>query len=221
MSSPSDSTQPTFAWYGKLPGAGDFVSRRMAWRSQQLWDQWLASGLEQLKALTGEGGWTVWRSMPAWGFILPAGVTGESAQIGLIVPSADRVGRVFPFLVVLPMADASSTRHWLLHAGPIVLAWFDVISTALRERQAIDVVDARLDEALDAAKRLPAAELDPEVTLPPEVSNRVLPWPDLTETFDPLGRESYWWSVPPASTGFRARTYSGMLTAAHFCALSQ
>ncbi|MFN3630417.1 MAG: type VI secretion system-associated protein TagF, partial [Casimicrobiaceae bacterium] len=101
---------PVFGWFGKLPGAGDFVSRRMSWRAQRYWDQWLSLGLEQLKSISTETGWGVWRNMPAWGFIVPAGQAGEVPQLGLLVPSADRVGRLFPFLVAAPLTTAEMQK---------------------------------------------------------------------------------------------------------------
>lgn len=216
-----DATQGTaFGWFGKLPGAGDFVSRRMSWRAQQHWDQWLSLGLEQLKAISTETGWGVWRNMPAWGFIVPAGQAGETPQLGLLVPSADRVGRLFPFLVAAPLTTAEVQRSLIAHAAPIVMGWYEVVSAAQRERLGVDLVDARLAQALATAEGMTIDAADSEVTLPPGATNHVLPWPDLPSNFDATGRESYWWSVPPASTGHRARTYQGSLTAAHFCTLS-
>lgn len=210
----------TFYWYGKLPGAGDFVSRRMSWRTQQHWDQWLSLGVEQLKTLSGESGWGVWRKMPAWGFIVPAGWAGDAAQLGLLVPSIDRVGRIFPFLVALSLPADAGRRAMIERAAPIALEWYRVITAAQRERANVDLVDARLADALAMANALETAGADPQVTLPPEIIDRVLPWPDLASTFDPDGRDSYWWSVPGSTTGHRARVFTGNLTAAHFCALS-
>jgi len=83
----------------------------------------------------------------------------------------------------------------------------------------IDAVDTALSSALVAEldKEPPAA--DGEVTLPPGASPLSLPWPGLADSFDMQGPESFWWSVPPATTGFRARTHSGALTATHFVGL--
>jgi hypothetical protein len=53
------------------------------------------------------------------------------------------------------------------------------------------------------------------------VSPSILPWPDLASTFDGHGIESYWWSVPPAMTRFRARTHNGTLNGMLFLGLCE
>ena len=83
-------------------------------------------------------------------------------------------------------------------------------------RSHIEALDAKLVDALaqQMAREVPEGEGD--ITLPPGVSPLTLPWPELARSFDLRGSDSYWWSVPPASTGFRARTHTGPLTSSHF-----
>ena len=59
----TDGATQSFAWFGKLPSAGDFVSRRMPYPLQQYWDQWCANGMEVLKDRNPVSGWALWLSL--------------------------------------------------------------------------------------------------------------------------------------------------------------
>lgn len=207
-----------FAWFGKLPSAGDFVSRRMPYALQQFWDRWCAAGMELLKAGNQTVGWELWRNTPKWAFLLPAQPGVPVGQVGVLAPSCDRVGRNFPLLVSSPLA-LDQIAFLLPRVAPLVLAWSDVIEQVQVARQSVDVLDARLETALVETLAAAPASADTEATLPRGMNPATLPWPDLATTFDVQGSESYWWSVPPASTGFRARTHVGGLNAMHFLGL--
>lgn len=209
----------SFAWYGKLPSAGDFISRRMPYGLQQFWDAWLAAGMESLKERHPVSGWAVWGSMPKWAFLLPFQPGVPIGQLGVLAPSCDRVGRVFPFLATTAVV-ADNAAHILPRAGAITLAWCQVIAEAQASRSMVETVDSKLADALTLTLDTVVPVADGEVTLPQGVSPTTLPWPDLAQQFDIVGAESYWWSLPPANTGFRAKTHRGPLNAMQFCALS-
>ncbi len=207
-----------FAWFGKLPSAGDFISRRMPYAVQQFWDRWCAGGMEVMKERNQMSGWGFWGNTPKWAFVLPEQAGLPFGQLGVFAPSCDRVGRNFPFLVTTAVLG-DNALNVLERAAPIALAWCDVIEQAHLLRLGIETVDSQLAGVLSAelSKEPPLADAD--VTLPAGVSPTSLPWPGLAETIDLKGPESYWWSVPPAKTGFRARTHSGPLHATQFCGL--
>ena len=214
---PASALSQQFAWYGKLPSAGDFISRRMPYVLQQFWDRWCASGMEVLKERNPVGGWALWGSAPKWAFILPMQSGIAMGQLGVLAPSCDRVGRNFPFLVTTPLLPAN-VGELMPRAATIAMAWCDVIREAQSARSALDALDSALAMVL-ATELAREAVQDAEVTLPPGASPTTLPWPGLAESFDLRSSESVWWSVPPASTGYRARTHLGPLNATHFCAL--
>lgn len=215
---PVQAAHQQFAWYGKLPSAGDFISRRMPYVLQQFWDRWCASGMEVLKERNPVSGWALWGNAPKWAFILPTQPGIAMGQLGVLAPSCDRVGRNFPFLVTTPIIT-TNVAEIVPRAATIALAWCEVIREAQSTRGSLDVIDGLLANALanELARETPPQ--DAEVTLPQGTSPTTLPWPGLGESFDLRSTESFWWSVPPASTGFRARTHIGPLNATHFCAL--
>lgn len=88
-------------WYGKLPGLGDFASRRLPPLFIEPWDRWLASGLAEWRA--GDETWLdAFLAAPTFRFALGAGVPFEKSPgyAGVLMPSVDRVGRYFPLTVV-------------------------------------------------------------------------------------------------------------------------
>jgi type VI secretion system protein ImpM len=96
------------AWYGKLPALGDFASRRLDPEFLELWDNWLARGMLELRERDPAVWLDAYLISPSWRFLLmPAclpGKLGQQAWAGVLMPSVDRVGRYFPFTIVRPLA---------------------------------------------------------------------------------------------------------------------
>lgn len=214
----TDGATQSFAWFGKLPSAGDFVSRRMPYPLQQYWDQWCANGMEVLKERNPVSGWALWGATPKWAFLMPAQTGIPIGQLGVIAPSCDRVGRNFPFLVTTPVLN-DNLADLLPRAAMLANVWADAIMQAQSTRASMDALDAQLSSAFATVLTQAPTDADGEVTLPKGANPLTLPWPGLADNFELRGSESYWWSVPPAQTGFRARTHIGSLSAAHFYSL--
>jgi len=215
-----NATPLNFAWFGKMPSVGDFISRRMPFLLQQFWDHWCASGLESLKQASGATGWDIWRGSPMWAFLLPAQAGISHSQLGVFAPSCDRVGRIFPFLVILPLPH-DMAGSILPRAAGLGLSWAQVIAQAQISRQSINELDSALAAALAEVLNTPLTVEDGETTLPHDMSPLTLPWPDLASTFDTQGGEGFWWSVPPVTTRFRAKAHRGAPNNALFLGLCQ
>ncbi len=213
-----DGLASDFACFGKLPGVGDFFSRRMPYAVQQFWDHWLADGMQALRVGNTASGWEFWRNTPSWAFVVPALPGVPWAQFGVMAPSCDRVGRNFPVLVCSTLL-AGKIESAIVRAAGVALACCQAIEQVQRERQGVEALDAAIESARMQMLAATDAADDVERTLPRGMNPSHLPWPDLSKVFDPNGNESYWWSVPPASTGFRARIHGGALNSAHFLAL--
>jgi type VI secretion system ImpM family protein len=88
----------SISFYGKLPWVGDFIVRNLDFAQHRQIDRWLSAGLSALR--DADPNWLeAYISAPVWNFILPAGVWGEQAVCGAIMPSVDKVGRYFPFIL--------------------------------------------------------------------------------------------------------------------------
>jgi type VI secretion system protein ImpM len=132
-------------WYGKIPGTGDFIARRVPASFSEPWDRWLQGAIEGSKQRLGARWRDAFLSMPAWRFALGPGVIGANAWAGLMVPSVDAVGRYFPLTVACALPSASlDAVATLLGAG----RWFDDIEAIALAAIAPKADTAAIDAAL-------------------------------------------------------------------------
>ena len=149
-------------FYGKMPAAGDFVTRRLPGDFVRVWDRWLAQHIVPLFGLEA------WPADTALRFLSGPGSFGASA--GVVVQSADRVGRRFPLSVVarLPVTPLN-----LAYAD----AWFESIETPAFAAQRGELKPDEFDAALGA---LPV----PRVEGGGDVIDGLVAWTTRTDIFD-------------------------------------
>lgn len=149
-------------FYGKMPATGDFVARRLQGEFVRVWDRWLA---QHIVPLIGSD---FWLSSTALRFL--AGPASFGASAGIILQSADRVGRQFPLSVVAQFAEA-----------PVQLAdaeaWFSGIEEAAFAAQRGELTPDELDAALAA---LPVPPVEPSE----EVISGMVMWTARSDIFD-------------------------------------
>lgn len=149
-------------FYGKMPATGDFVTRRLPGDFVRVWDRWLAQHLVPLF------GSEFWPSTTVLRFL--AGPASFGASAGIVVQSADRVGRQFPLTIVAQLAEA-----------PVQLAdaeaWFASIEEAAIAAQQGELTPDELDAALGA---LPVPIVEPSEGL---ISDMVM-WTARSDLFD-------------------------------------
>ena len=141
------SPQESFAagWYGKIPGTGDFVTRRMPTAFSESWDRWLQSAIAGSRERLG-GRWRdTYLSMPIWRFVLSPGMLTPNAWAGIMVPSVDAVGRYFPLAVASALPSASLSIVGTLMAAE---SWFDDIETIALSAIAPGADSAAIDSAI-------------------------------------------------------------------------
>lgn len=83
-------------FYGKLPARGDFVRAGLPRDFTDPWDLWLSGVMAASREAAGDAWLPAFLEAPVWRFVLPAGLCGARAAVGLMLPSVDRVGRYFP-----------------------------------------------------------------------------------------------------------------------------
>lgn len=99
-----------FGLYGKLPAIGDFVVRGLSRSQVAPLDQWLQAGLGALQQ--SDPDWLQpYLVAPAWCFVLPRGIWGETALCGALIPSVDRVGRYFPLVTLGELSEAQAANR--------------------------------------------------------------------------------------------------------------
>jgi len=132
-------------FYGKLPVLGDFVTRRLPKQFIGPWDQWLQSAMAASREQLGSTWLDVYLTSPIWRFGLTAGICGESAWAGVLMPSVDKVGRYFPLTLAAPLEDAESLEHLFGSAGN---QWFEALEqlalSCLEDSLSLENFDERL-----------------------------------------------------------------------------
>lgn len=149
-------------FYGKMPATGDFVTRRLTGDFVRVWDRWLA---QHLVPLIGSDSWP---RDTALRFL--AGPASFDASAGIILQSADRVGRQFPLSVVAQLSEASLQ---LAHAD----AWFARIEEKAVAAQLGELTPDELDAALTA---LPVPPVEPG----DEIVSDLVMWTSRSDIFD-------------------------------------
>nr|WP_314577892.1 type VI secretion system-associated protein TagF [uncultured Pseudomonas sp.] len=115
-------------FFGKLVTQGDFVSRRLSPLFVREWDDWLQVGLKHSQKYLGDRWQKTYLCSPIWHFALAAGVCGEPAWAGVMMPSVDRVGRFFPLTVAYGGPDVPVIErlrrdgHWYAEAERLTLS---------------------------------------------------------------------------------------------------
>ena len=131
-------------YFGKVLTHGDFVARRLSPGFVLGWDAWLQAGLRHSREQLGPRWLDAYLSSPIWHFAIAAGLCGDEAVAGVMIPSVDRVGRYFPLTLAGVMTDGGEMLPELFERGA---AWFDAL-----ERLALgSLVDGFSLEHMDAA----------------------------------------------------------------------
>lgn len=88
-------------YYGKLPSHGDFLDEGLPRAFVVAWDAWLQQAMRHAEDMLGAEWEDAYAAAPAWTFeagpdVLHAG----QAVCGVLAPSTDKVGRLFPCTLV-------------------------------------------------------------------------------------------------------------------------
>jgi type VI secretion system protein ImpM len=87
-------------FFGKVPAKGDFLARRVPHVIASAWETWLQDMTASVRQ-AGERGWQdAWLTAPLWHFVLGGRLAAPEGAAGVLLASADRVGRLFPFTLI-------------------------------------------------------------------------------------------------------------------------
>jgi type VI secretion system protein ImpM len=103
MTGEADLDPVRIGFFGKLPSRGDFVRVNLSRALATAWDSWL----QEVIPASHEARDAALGNASVWRFGFGAGVCGPRAACGLFLPSADRVGRVFPLMIAAESAMAT------------------------------------------------------------------------------------------------------------------
>lgn len=210
-------------FYGKLPGAGDFMRRRLPPDFVDAWDRHFQRAVEAGRREFGEHWANAWRRGAAWRFALPPQVCGSAAWCGVIAPALDRLGREFPMVLVSPCAgnltrvlgnsawfDALERTYWSAHDEAVSVETFDAAVASLPPMQ------AAADAVASRWKGLPWDSGQWQLDSPRELATGAV----LREAWRELGTRAgpwcLWWTEDVAqllATRGLPHSYAALLTA--------
>lgn len=155
------------AWFGKLPCIGDFCSHNMSAYLLGELDDWLSTAMQTGFDTHGTAWTQAYFDTPMHGFVwgrntLPA--LREALFIGVIMPSVDKAGRAFPFVLIEqleseadPTLSCAALENWFSHAHA-------VCADALNEEWPLEKLNEQL-KGLPNIGRGPGAEEGHDKTL--------------------------------------------------------
>lgn len=177
----------TIALYGKLPVASDFVALGESDASPVL-REWLHAAFGSALRIMPEGWDAHYRTAPIWRLFASQGVLAAHAVMGILTPSADRSGRLFPVIAMAP-------------ASPAAAAWYESAEQAI-----LDVFAGRILSAHALLERLRAAT-DAASHVPVSGGDRL----DLLLGTGILrSRFSLWWQGPAENPDVTARAFGAL-----------
>jgi type VI secretion system protein ImpM len=130
--------------FGKLPARGDFVQLGLPGSFVRPWDAWLQQAMAGSQERLGDAWLPAFLEAPVWRFVLPGGMCGAGAVLGLLMPSVDRVGRYYPLTLAAVLPPGRGVPR-----SDIAEPWLEACEAA--GRAALDE-DATPDQVV---KRLP------------------------------------------------------------------
>lgn len=143
-------------WFGKIPNLGDFVTRRLPDGFVRPWDEWLQHGLASMRTRTN----LLADESPSAAicrFWIGPGVVGTPAWIGVLTPSADRVGRRFPLTIAAPI-DPQTPPGASLAGALAAHAWFAALDDIVQQTRDPRCGAEAIEAALAGMRERPMAE---------------------------------------------------------------
>lgn len=217
-------TQPdsaTISWYGKLPGAGDFLQRHFSDSLKRQWSQWFQLGLyhwqkEEAEGLTGRQ----FNKAPVWNFVIPPMLGNQQIQTGCLLPGHDSVGRQYPLCALRCISPAQWSPRQLALAGPWYQALGRTLFNAVRygysaeqlERAFTEMPPPASDADVPGAAILEAIGYD-------DGRQNTLEWMQAAECFNPQRPSSFWWTNRSDGFPLYTHVHSGNFTSQLFTLL--
>ena len=130
-------------FFGKLPARGDFLRAELPEEVVAKLDLWCRDCLLESRAALGADWEQAWMTAPIWRFFLPPGACGAQSLLGVWLPSMDKAGRHYPFILCATGDDLAQGGNWLAMAEAEGLA---------------GVVEDKPHEAIAAALRAPVED---------------------------------------------------------------
>jgi type VI secretion system ImpM family protein len=179
--------------FGKIPAFGDFVRVQGSGQEVLVLDQWLEEGIYSSKRKLQHTWDQTFRKSPAYHILYHAPQT-PFFLTGILSPSTDQSGRLFPFLTALRGTSADFPDAFAAHS-PLLFAPFYERANAFFESLKPDTKLAEIEQfvhqhAFDVAKYAPIAQEKYLHYL--HQTKQSVYWDQLFGDFDDIRRKLWW-----------------------------
>ncbi len=134
----------TTGYYGKLPQRGDFVSGKIPTTFKNTWDDWAQQLVIANNELQQQGSAQPWFHLPVYRFYLSSMIAGDNAWVGVMLPSADSVGRLFPFCLARDIDPAISAAEAMASHQ----AFYETLESLIQQLYSNELSFANLNDTL-------------------------------------------------------------------------
>ncbi len=118
-----------WGYMGKVPNRGDFLTHNILPSVRDLMFEWCQATMAVSREQLGDHWMDAYLTSPIWHFGAGPGVFSEEGIVGTMIPSVDRVGRHFPFVVLAdykgPALEAWRQPEWYSSMEECILAVLD------------------------------------------------------------------------------------------------
>ena len=130
---------------GKLPAYGDFVAGGAAAAARRAWSAWAEAGLASAREGAERAAFADrFLTSALWRFAVAPGVFGERMAAGVMCPSMDKVGRLFPFVALAELDAAPPPAATLEALDGWLHATEEAVLGALEPDATLEAFEARL-----------------------------------------------------------------------------
>lgn len=143
--------------FGKMPSLGDFFRIHAASSFVDPWDRWLQQSMIVARNALGDRWQDCYMSAPIWRFTLPAGLTGPTAMQGVLMPSVDRVGRMFPLTLMTRLSTSSEPTEQHASSGAFFNALELIALETLSGAVSRDALETQLQHVMTPPLRQSAS----------------------------------------------------------------
>lgn len=138
--------------YGKMPALGDFMRIAPPAGFVEPWDRWLQDGMTAAKRRLGARWQECFLTAPIWRFTLGPGLAGTRGVWGVLMPSVDRVGRLFPLTLAAPLPAGTDPVKWHFSVATVFEELEEIALDALSDTMTRERLAARLDACAPPAR---------------------------------------------------------------------
>jgi type VI secretion system protein ImpM len=131
-------------YFGKMPKAGDFVSRNVDSAVKDGFDRWLQESLSESRTQMKEAWLGAFLTAPIWRFLLLGQFGGSRAVLGVMIPSVDKVGRYFPLAILIEFSELELDEDVMTTCDAILHEFEDLLLGALTEEIDQDFFDYQI-----------------------------------------------------------------------------